>query len=259
MKSKYLTILPAVREAGDKIVAYFDQVLSVERKSMASDFRTKADTESERIIISAIKKYFPGYNIFGEETGISDFGSEYQFVIDPLDGTNNFSIGIPDFTISIALQQNNTTIFGLVYRPITKSVCWAEKGKGAWLNGKNIRVNIESNFENSTVNYSCGYHLGDNEFRYSLDRNFNHNKIKRLIENWSVAGDLVLLASGKIEALIANKIDLYDFAAGRLIATEAGAKVTDFEGKEIHDDCDPQFVVSNGTKLHQRILELIKK
>ena len=259
MESKYQKVFEAAEKAGEIIVRYFDKALTVTEKSMAADFKTEADEKSEQIIIKYLTKYFPEYNIFGEENGLIDRGSEYSFVVDPLDGTNNFFLGIPDFSISIGLQQNNKTIFGLVYQPITKKLFWAEKGKGAWLGDTRLRVNQESDVTKLTIQYCCGYGMEDEPFRYSIQQKLHHQKIKRILQNWSVAANFSLMASGKMEAIIVNQIDLYDFVAGRLIAEEAGALISDYAGKPIFDDCEPVFLACNCKKTQKYLSSIIQK
>src|SRR3989344_5246960 len=116
--------------AGGKVVRnYFGKAVTITEKSRASDVFTEADVESEAAIIAILEKAFPAHNIFSEECGFINKKSEYTFYIDPLDGTNNFSLGIPNFSVSIALVRGTETVFGLVYLPVVDLLYHAVKGK----------------------------------------------------------------------------------------------------------------------------------
>ena len=219
--------------------------------------RTKADVESEEAILMAIKKAFPGFNIYSEEAGRIHKSSEYTFVIDPLDGSNNFVLGIPCFTVSIALMKGDESIAGVIYNPILNKTYHAITGQGSYVDKDKLRVNQEANIQRSTIAYACGYANSGDEKSDDILHKLNKHNIKRSLSSWSPALDLCLLASGKIEGIINNKTDLYDYAAGRLIAREAGAKITDFNGRPDSDQND-LFVVSNGTAIHDVLLGVIE-
>jgi len=253
----YEPIIGAAVKAGESIKHYFGQALELEGKSQPCDFRTKADLESEKIIIEALEKHYPSFNILAEESGFTDKKSEYCFIVDPLDGTNNFVLGIPNFTVSIALQKNQKTIFGVVYQPVTNQIFRAEKGKGALLDGHKIEVNKEDDFRNASVAVSVGYAFSDEILNIIQSRCFAL-KCKRFMNNWSVAYDLCLLALGRIEVEMNYNCEIYDYAAGRLIAEEAGALVTDYQGGSV-DDQNSRFIATNGTSIHQQFLEIVGK
>jgi myo-inositol-1(or 4)-monophosphatase len=253
LSPELLKLNEAVKFAGSVLLQYYGQQLQLKHKSTSADFRTKADVEAEKVIIAAIEKFFPDYNIFAEEHGHIQKGSEYTFVIDPLDGTNNFVLGIPIFTSSVALMKGKETIFGVVNYPIAGDMYYALKGKGAFLNGNAISVNAEHRGEHATVAYFCNY-VTPRERILNFKTKLSGLVIKRDLDLWAPAFCYCGLASGKIEAIINDKIELYDFAAGKLIALEAGAKVTDFSGADFNDDTVDTFVVTNGTSLHNAII-----
>ena len=251
-------IIEAAKAGGEICEKYFGQVLDTEEKTAISDFRTKADTESEDAILAVLKEKYPDYNIYSEETGETDNKSEFTFIVDPLDGSNNFVLGIPNFSVSIALLRENEVIAGVTYLPMLHHVYYAEKGKGAFVNGERIEVNDESEIKKSTVSYTCGY-LTDRTYMVSLKDKLNNVGIKRLLDNWSPAVDFALVASGKFEAVINNNNEIYDYVAGKIIAREAGAKITDFNGNIIDNDREPQFLLSNGAKVHEELLTILKE
>ena len=157
INKEYDEIIKAAKAGGEVARKYFGKILSIEGKSMPCDFRTKADLESEKAILKILSKKFPKYNIFSEEDGKTDKNSEYTFVIDPLDGTNNFVLGVPYFSTSIALMKGDEVIFGVIYNPVINNMYYAEKGKGSYLNGRKIHVSKEANLKNSSISLVVNY------------------------------------------------------------------------------------------------------
>lgn len=249
-------IIAAALQGGAIVRAYFGQVLETEEKSNVGDLRTRADIDSEQAILKGLAQSFPNFNIYAEESGETDNKSEYTFVIDPLDGTNNFVMGIPDFAVSIGLLKNEEAIFGVIYNPVIDQLYTAEKGKGAFLNGKRIHVNSETELKRSTISYTCGYNTSQS---YS-DRVINELRsqgVKRIIDHWAPAFDYCLLASGRIEAVISKEGDLEDYVAAKLIVAEAGGKVTNFAGvSELGRN--PDFVATNGQIVHEMLLGVVR-
>ncbi len=239
----------AIQDAGSFILQCFGKELKLNHKSTSADYCTMVDIKVEQAIIAAIDKLFPNYNIIAEESGNIDRKSEYTFIIDPLDGTNNFVLGVPIFSSSVALMQDQEIIYGVVYCPITGDLYYALKGQGAFLNGKPISVNNEHHEQNATISYYCNY-ITPKERILKFRKKLLDIPVRRCLDFWAPAICYCKLASGKIEAIINDKIELYDFAAGKLIALEAGAKITDFSGAEIKNDTDDLFIISNGTSLH---------
>jgi len=257
ISKEYNEIIKAVKAGGDITKKYFGKVLKIEGKSIPADFRTKADLESEQVIIKILSKSFPKYNIISEEVGEINRGSEYTFHVDPLDGTNNFVLGIPYFSVSIGLTKGEEILFGAIYNPILDNMYCAQKGRGAYLNGKRIQVNKESDIKNSSVSVVVAFDCPDGYESEVLNKIYTKDA-KRILTNWSVALDLCLLATGKIEGIIIKEIHLWDFCAGKLIAKEAGAMITDFEGALEKNEKSATFLITNGTKIHKEILEILK-
>jgi len=255
---EYKKLNQAIKEAGQIMLGYFGRLLSLEHKSNSADYRTKADVETERAIIQAIESIFPDYNILAEECGEIQKGSAYTFVIDPLDGTNNFVLGVPAFTSSIALLKDGEIIYGVINEPITGNLYYALKGQGAYLNDSPIFVNQENRHEHMTVSYFCDYmtpKVRSSQFKHRLLM----LDIRRCLDLWAPALCYCGLASGRMEAIINDGLELYDFAAGKLIAREAGAKITDFSGNPIEDDKANSFIVTNGAELHDFLVNVISE
>ena len=248
-------LIIAARAGGDVVKKYFGQTLDAIEKHDASDLRTKADLESEEAILRVLEESFPGYNIFSEEAGDRNNNSEQTIVVDPLDGTNNFVLGVPYVSVSIAVIEQNEILAGVVYNPILDQLYQAKRGLGAWFEGTRLAVNSESSIERASISYMQGYRE-TNETEGRMVARLQGTNIKRVLTLWSPALDFCQLAAGRIEAVINNKVEIYDYAAGKLIALEAGARITDFQGQELKSLKDRAFIASNNTTLHGELLKL---
>ncbi|MCD4705363.1 inositol monophosphatase [bacterium] len=258
MNKNLKIIINAAKSSGEILKKYFGKNLKTTEKGMAADFFTKADIESEKNVLKILKKEFPDYNIYSEESEYINNNSEYTFYIDPLDGTNNFVLGISNFSISIALVKNNETILGVVYNPITDQLYYAEKNKGAFLNNKKTSISQESNIQKATLAYNQDY-TTPTKYNWQIKKGALNKNIKRCISNWSPALDFCMLASGKIEACIINGTEPLDCLAGKLIAQESDAIITDFNNKKLTNNDNKYFIVSNTQKIHKEVLDIVKK
>jgi len=252
---KTLEKMIAAAEAGGQVLLkYFGRDLEVKEKSMASDFYTKADTESEEAIVGLLRRDFPDYNIFAEEQGLIDKGSDWEFIIDPLDGSNNYILGIPRYSVSIALSKGEKTQSAVVHDPTLQRSYYAQKGAGAYVNGQRINVGQEKDFKRATVGYGHSYD-GPVEYFEEMIQKLHQKKVKRILVNWSPCLDYCLLAEGKIESFFSNGMGLYDYVAGKLIAREAGAVIKEFPDGKGEGDRNDKFLTSNCQEIERAMLE----
>lgn len=250
-------IITAAQKGGDEVKKLFGGCQNVHQKSIALDFRTKADLESEKKIIKILTEDFPDVNILSEEKGFLDRKSEYTFIIDPLDGTSNFILGIPNFSVSIGLARGKEIIAGAVNDIFLDNIYFARKGEGAFLNDKKIWVNNEKDVRKANIGYDCDYgHYFDSALSDLMEK-MGEKNIKRFLVNMSPALDLCRVACGVIECFVNNGNQIYDYAAGKLIVKEAGGEITDFNGKDDLDVDNNIFLTSNGTELHKEILYML--
>ncbi len=247
------TAIKAAKEAGKIHLKYFGNIKKIMYKDKTNAV-TNADLESEKRIIGIIKKRFPEHSILSEESGATNRKSDYRWLIDPLDGTHNYMHNIPLFGVSIALEFKKKLILGVIYLPCFDDLYVAEKGKGAFLNGKRIKVSNLKDLRKSMVFLDGGFH------RQAGKRLKLINKLAKKVHKIRVFGvaviDFLYLAEGKIEASILFPTHPWDIAAGILLVKEAGGKVTDFNRKEA-DQYSNCFVASNG-RVHDKILSVIK-
>jgi|GEM_PF-383676 len=257
VEEQYKKIIEAAQAGGQILKQYFGQILDIEEKSMPADFVTTADLQSEAAILNILKKEFPDYNIKSEEAGRIDKGSKNTFIIDPLDGSNNFVIGVPFFSANIALLKNNEIIFSVVSDPISNQTFYAIKGQGSFLDGKKISVNGINNINKATVSFSCPYKIKIGHYTDQFAKIYKTGA-KRVLANWSPAMEFCFLANGKIEALVSEENEDFDFVAGKLIAREAGALITDFSGEREKDDLNSSFVMANSQPILDSLLAALK-
>lgn len=255
MNTELESVVAAAKAGGAIVKEYFGQILRTEQKTHAGDLRTKADIESEQAIIKVLEAAFPQHNIYAEEGGGVDHKAAYTFVVDPLDGTNNFVLGIPYSAVSIGLLHQDEVILGVIYNPILDRCYTAQKGKGAYLNGKPIHVSKENRISQATISYTCGYNT-DRNYSEAITSRLHDHSVKRIINMWAPAYDYCLLASGAIEAVISKEGDLEDYAAAKLIVSEAGGMVTTFDNTAAGAR-EPNFIASNGSHIHDLILSLV--
>lgn len=245
----------ATLHAGRVLGKYFETEILRESKEDKS-IVTHADKESEDVIKKIILGEFPNHSILGEETGMTANSEEYIWHIDPLDGTRNFANGIPIFAVSIALVYNGEVIVGVVYNPASKSLFYAEKNKGAYLNNKKIFVSKDDR-DHAIVTVAVSQRDMDKKLLRELMYFLPKNVVRSVRDLGSAALDLAYVARGGLEANIQLGLYTYDFAAGALLVQEAGGKITTLEGGDWKFP-NNYFLASNGV-FHNLLVEEIKK
>lgn len=221
------------KEAGEIQKSLFrSNSLSITTKSSLTDVVTEADKRSEALIISEIKSRFPHHSILAEESGITEGEKEWQWVVDPLDGTTNYSQGLPVFSVSIALRHNGETVVGVVFAPYLDELFTAVKGGGAFLNGTPIRCAKKPELARMVVATGMPYDRAENPDN-NLDNIENVvNRVRGIRRMGSAAIDTCYVAAGYFDAYWEMGIHEWDVAAGELIALEAGALVERFRDEE---------------------------
>ena len=233
---------------------HFGSISQINQKS-AFDLVTEADTESEKQIMTTIRKAFPDHSILAEESGANKGTAEYQWLIDPLDGTTNYVHQLPFFTIAIALAVSDKIELGLVLNPMDGELYSAIAGKGATLNGKPIKVSSTASVSNSLLVTGFPYNFDEivepSMKRFSVCQQASQG-VRRL---GSAALDLCYVACGRFDGFWEQNLKPWDKAAGAVIAAEAGAVISDFSNQSFSID-QKEILVSNG-RIHQEMLSLL--
>ncbi|UCG35117.1 MAG: inositol monophosphatase [Candidatus Omnitrophota bacterium] len=251
--------IAAAKQAGTIHKKYFQTDIAIEEKSSSYDLVTVADLESEKAVVATIKYHFPEHNILAEEEKYEKTDSEFTWIIDPLDGTNNFAHGLPIFCVSIALAHKNEVMLGVIYDVMRDELFSAEKGKGALLNGKIINVTSTATLQKSLLITGFYYDRGE-EMADTLD-NVKRFFIKRIVglrRLGAAALDLCYIASGRAAGFWEFELNPWDFAAGKLIVEEAGGRVTGKQGEEVGIRKKSYIVASNG-RIHDQMISVLNE
>jgi myo-inositol-1(or 4)-monophosphatase len=213
-------------EAGALQLEYLNQKIKYNTKSTAVDMVTEVDLLCEKLIISKIKEIYPLHSIISEEAGESINENEYVWIIDPLDGTNNYFHGYPVFAVSIALRQGDEALVGVVHVPYVGELFWAAKGMGAYLNDEKISVSKVDTLRGALLATGFPYDKAEDVKNNNIDI-FAHivPDIMGVRRSGSAAYDLCCTACGRLDGYWEMKIKLWDMAAGELIIREAGGEV----------------------------------
>lgn len=257
-KSIYFSnIKPIIKKAGQSALKKwykFDRQNSILKGE--KDLVTKVDIETEKYLIKEIKKSFPSHGFLAEESGKQNFSASHVWFIDPIDGTTNFTIHNPLWSISIALAKDNDMIFGAIYFPLLDELFWAEKGKGAYLNQKKINLDKKLNPKKQIHTYCHGSGLKAKKqaIKYYKLQKLNSLDCRQL---GSAAIECSYVACGRVDSLVIPGVNSWDVAAGALIAKEAGAKVLDFSGNNW--SLNSQDILLCHPKLKKDILSVLQK
>lgn len=243
-----------VRQAGEVALGYFNDLdtLAINKKS-ARDLVTDADVAVENYLKTALEQQCPEYGFWGEESG-KTANQTSRWIVDPIDGTHSFSRGQYFWGISVALEIDGQLEMGAVYGPALDDYYAAQRGQGAWKNGRPIRVSNQIDLAGGMI--STGFAC----LRSYLKEN-NLERFSRIAEATtgqrrfgSAALDLCLVADGQVDAFWEQELNLYDVAAGALIALEAGGTVTDFEG---NPGINPKQILATNGKVLAELLKLM--
>jgi myo-inositol-1(or 4)-monophosphatase len=250
--------IKAALEAGKFLKQSIGKIKTVETKlGQETNLVTEIDKKSEELIIGMIRKEHPDHDFLAEESGSHDRKSEYRWIIDPLDGTLNFTHGVPMYSVSIAVEHRGEIIAGVIYEPNLEDLFTAEKGKGAFLNQKPIHVSKVDRLIESMLVTGFPYTIRDNPdnaVQHFVNMLMKAQGIRRL---GSAAVDLSYVACGRFEGFWEVSLSPWDMAAGVLLVQEAGGRFTDFRGSP-SSVYNKQVLATNGL-VHDALVEILKQ
>jgi len=248
--------IQAARKAGQIQKQHYGRVRNIRFKSKNKlNLVTEVDQQCEKAALSLLRKAFPTHNFWGEESGQDRTQSEFTWLVDPLDGTTNYAHAYPFFCCSIALVRKGVPVVGIVYDALRDECFTAEKGHGAFLNGRRLRVSATKTLDESLV--STGFAYAVRETRYNLD-NFRQFVLKAqgVRRDGSAAMNLAYVAAGRFDGFWERGIQAWDMAAAVLMVQEAGGKVTDITGGPFNLLAE-NALASNG-RIHGQIFRILK-
>lgn len=245
--------IDAAKDAGEILLKLSQKPLRYTMKS-ERDIQAEADLESEKAIKAKIKSTFPNHAILAEESGIEDEGSEYLWVIDPLDGTINYARGIEEYAISIALSKNDQIILGVIYQPALNRLLVAEKGKGTFVNNGRLTILGESELSNCIAATDTTSNLEARSLNFEM-----LTRVAAAVRHVRIFGSsslhLARIAQGQIDFYYKAHCNYWDVAAGTLIIQEAGGVVTDMQGQPLSPKS--KTILAAASAIHDKALSLL--
>jgi myo-inositol-1(or 4)-monophosphatase len=252
-------ITRACMKASRSLIRDFGELENLQVSSKGpGDFVSSADKRTEKTIIEELQKAHPEYGIITEETGIINKSNiKNRWIIDPIDGTMNFLNGIPQFAISIAYEEDNEIICGVIFNPITNEMFCAEKGNGAYLNNSRIRVSNKKKLKDALL--VTGGPKGASKIKNKIYSEYINvsNNVSNVRKFGSAALDMAYVACGRFDGYWQRELNYWDIAAGVIILREAGGFIDFFE-----DDISyplKKNVLASNSNIHQELKELINK
>ena len=244
------------RDAGHLLLEKFGRITTVTKKGDIN-LVTEADIASEALIIERIKSHHPRHAILAEEAGnavVVDGVAEWKWIIDPLDGTTNYAHGYPCFAVTIALERNGEIVVGVTFDPTRNELFAAEKGNGATLNGKLIRVSATERLSESLIvtGFPYDFKRKDDFARHLTAFLMQSRGVRR---DGSASIDMAYVACGRFDGFWEEGLNPWDMAAGKLLIEEAGGWITGYNG-EPFSIYSPPVCASNG-KIHNEILAIL--
>lgn len=244
------------RQAGSVLLDGYGRAHHVRLKGVI-DLVTEFDRRSEDVIIELIQREFPDHAILAEESGPHTASSEYQWVIDPLDGTTNFAHGIPLFAVTIVLLRNHSPVLGVIYDPLRNEMFSAEAGRGATLNGNPVHVSAERDLGKAVLSTGFPYDVRTNPRNNFAQFAHFQRRVQAVRHLASASLDCAWTATGRLDGYWEFGVQPWDIGAGGLIVREAGGCVTSADGAPDFLSTD-SIVVSNGL-LHEQMLLVLRQ
>ena len=245
----------AALRAGDMLQTRFGRKQKVRYKGIV-DLVTEMDHRSQNVILRHLKRHFPAHGFLSEEMPAAPVASDCLWIIDPLDGTTNYAHGFPIYSVSIAFMVQDEIVAGAVYCPTLRELFTAERGQGARLNGKRLRVSTVSRLDRALLATGFPY-----DIRTTRDNNISYftrfiRAAQAVRRAGSAALDLCYLAAGRFDGFWEIKLKSWDIAAGMLMVAEAGGVLTDFAGDPLDPHRPTRVVASNG-RIHRAMLDIL--
>jgi len=245
----------AARKAARQMNRDFGELAELQvSKKGAADFVSAADLKAEQTIFEMLSKARPGYGFLGEERGmIEGTDKTHTWVVDPLDGTTNFLHAIPHFAINIALQREGVVVAAVTYNPVSNELFWAEKGKGCFVNDKRLRVAARQKLDESVLATGIPFLGHGQHAKFLKELHQISQRVAGVRRFGSAALDMAFVAAGRFDGYWERDLKPWDLAAGTLLVTEAGGKVTDAAGNE--DVLETGSVCAANLEIHPLLIE----
>lgn len=255
MQSYLRVAARAAREAGSMLLQEMGKNRRIRYKGDI-DLVTDGDVKSQKLVVGHIRRECPDHGFIVEEVdrALEKRESRFRWIIDPLDGTTNFTHRYPLFSVSIALEVEGTLEIGVIYLPYLKELFTAVRGKGAFLNGKGIRVSRTTRIGRSLICTGFPYDIHERSRRILSEFNRVVRSARAVRRDGSAAIDLAFAACGRFDGFFERGLKIWDVAAGVVLIQEAGGMVTDYRGRP---GLNPGEIVASNGKIHRQLVHLL--
>ena len=250
-------MVKACRKAAKTLIRDFGEIenLQVSLKG-PGDFVSASDKKVEKILIDELQKARPNYSVLSEEIGEINNDKSFKWIIDPIDGTSNFLHGIPHFAISIGLEHDQEIICGIIYDPIKDEMFIAEKGNGAYLNNKRMRVSSRSKLKDCMIcTGGPRQESKDRELVLQEYAKFSSKVLIPIRKLGSASLDMAYVAMGRCDGFWQRNLSYWDIAAGIIIIRESGGSVTDFDGENQY--IQNKTILATNSKINKEMIEVL--
>jgi myo-inositol-1(or 4)-monophosphatase len=228
------SMIDAARKAARGLARDFGEVTELQgSKKGAADYVSAADIKAEQVLFEALEKARPGYSFLGEERGlIEGTDKSHRWIVDPLDGTTNFLHSIPHFAISVALERGKDVVAGMIYNPVLDEMYWAERGHGAFLNDRRLRVSARRDLSSAVIGTGIPFQTRGDHPAYLKTLAAVMARTAGVRRIGAAALDLAYVAAGRFDGFWESDLNAWDVAAGILMVREAGGFVEDIDGRD---------------------------
>lgn len=248
----------AVLSAGQVTLEHFDQTRNLQEKDKYGDVVTEADYKAEGIILKEITRVFPEHQIDSEESGHNGKTSDWLWMIDPLDGTNNFAIGLPVYSISVTLMYNSEPVLGVIYEPIVNRLYTTILDEGPFCNGQRLQVKKRDAIHKATIAWIQGHQV-QNDNRAVRLRQYLDVNCKRMLRLWAPTLQWCMLAKGDLDGIILYNSEGDDLYSGILMVKEAGGIVFDFTGNPFNGMNSEPYLIACHPEHKDYFLNLVQE
>jgi myo-inositol-1(or 4)-monophosphatase len=248
----------AARKAARGLNRDFGELAELQvAKKAPADFVSAADLKSEQVIFEQLSKARPGYGFLAEERGmIEGTDKTHTWIVDPLDGTTNFLHAIPHFAITIALQREGQVVAAITHNPVTNELFWAEKGKGAFVNDRRLRVAARTRMDEAVLATGIPFLGHGQHARFLKELHQVSQRVAGVRRFGSAALDLAWVAAGRYDGYWERDLKSWDMAAGMLLVTEAGGRVSDADGED--DVLGAGSICAGNLEIQPQLLEWLR-
>ncbi|GBF77583.1 inositol monophosphatase [Paenibacillus sp. 598K] len=248
-----------IRPAGEMAKARFDRIAEATMKGEHGDLVTEVDRMAEELMLPRIREAFPEHQIHSEEAGVLGEAGDWLWMIDPLDGTNNYAIGLSVFAVSITVLYRREPVIGVVYEPMTDRLFVSVRGEGATCNGIAMATRSMPQLKRGNIGWIQGHVVPKGDLRARGLRHQLEDNYKRVLALWAPTLLWCMLAKGDIQGIVLYNSEGDDLYSGLLMVQEAGGAVIDFEGRPVAGMREEPYLIACHPEHQEELLDVVRQ